>query len=91
MAWREHINEYFNGRPFMLLSALALVVATIVAVSMGIQPAPAVSSGILFSFKGPLIEAGPLSAAINVLGLLVTGGVMLADGLESLCLHEGYR
>ena len=78
MTTREHINDYFNGRPFMVLCAIALMVATAVTVSMGVLPQATEGTGIFFSLKGSLIEAGPLSAAINVLGLLVTGGVMLA-------------
>ena len=30
MAAREHINDYFNGRPFMTLCALALVAIVVV-------------------------------------------------------------
>ena len=78
MTTREHINEYFNGRPFMILCAIALMVVAAVALSMGVRPAPVESTGIFFSFGQVLIEAGPLSAAVNVLGLLATGGIMLA-------------
>ena len=78
MTTREHINEYFNGRPFMVLCAIALVVATSLALSMGVQPVAGDSTGFFFSLKGPLIEQGPLSATINVLCLLATGGIMLA-------------
>lgn len=78
MAAREHINDYFNGRPFMTLCALALVAATLVALSMGVQPQASESTGFFFTLRGSLIEAGPMSAAVNVLGLLATGGIMLA-------------
>ena len=78
MTTREHTNEYFNGQPFMFLCALALIVATAVAVSMGVQAPSADSTGLLFSLKGRLIEHGPLSATINVACLLATGGIMLA-------------
>ena len=78
MSTREHTNEYFNGQPFMFLCALALIVATAVAVSMGVQAPSADSTGLLFSLKGRLIEHGPLSATINVACLLATGGIMLA-------------
>lgn len=78
MSAREHINEYFNGQPFMILCALLLMAGTAVALSMGVRPAHVESSGIFFTLNGPLFEPGPLSAAINVLCLLVMGGVMLA-------------
>ena len=78
MTTHEHTNEYFNGRPFLLLCALALIVATVVALLMGVQPPSADSTGLLFSLKGRLIEHGPLSAFINIVCLLTTGGIMLA-------------
>ena len=78
MTTREHTNEYFNGQPFMFLCALALIVATVVAQSLGIQPPSADSTGLFFSIKGRLIEHGPLSAFINLLCLFTTGGIMLA-------------
>jgi len=78
MAAREHINEYFNGRPFMILCALALMVATIVALAMDVQPVAGDSRGVFFSLRGSLLDSGPLSAAVNVLCLLATGGIMLA-------------
>ena len=78
MTTREHINEYFNSRAFMVLSAIALVVMAAVAVTMGVQPVDADGSGTFFSFKGNLFKPGPLSAAINVMCLLATGGLMLA-------------
>ena len=78
MTTREHINEYFNGRPFMVLCALALIAATVVALMLGVHSAPAESEGLFFSLKGRLIEHGPLSVSINVLSLLATGGIMLA-------------
>ena len=78
MTTREHTNEYFNGQPFMFLCALALIVATVVALSMGIQAPSADSTGLFFSIKGRLIERGPLSAFINLVCLFTTGGIMLA-------------
>ena len=78
MSTREHTNEYFNGRPFMLLCALFLMLGTAAALSIGLKPAPVESTGIFFTFQGPLFEPGPISAAINVLCLLMTGGIMLA-------------
>jgi hypothetical protein len=78
MTTREHINEYFNGRPFMVLCALALMAATVMALSMGVKPLATDGTGIFFSLKGSLIEPGPLSAVINVAGLLTIGAVMLA-------------
>lgn len=78
MATGEHINEYFNGRPFMILCALVLMVATTVAVAMGVQPAAGDCNGVFFSLQGNLLDSGPLSAAVNVMCLLATGGIMLA-------------
>ena len=78
MTTREHTNEYFNGQPFMFLCALALIVATVVALSMGVQPPSGDSTGLFFSIKGKLIEHGPLSAFINLVCLFTTGGIMLA-------------
>jgi len=78
MTTREHINEYFNGRPFMILCALALMGAAAVALMTGVKPATSEGTGIFFSLRGTLIEAGPVSALINVAGILATGGIMLA-------------
>jgi len=78
MAVKEHINEYFNGRAFMTLSALMLIVATAMALSMGIKPVSPMQPGMFFTLEGPLFEPGLASAAINVLCLLATGGIMLA-------------
>lgn len=78
MTTREHINEYFNGKSFLTLCALALVAVSALALSMGVTPADDDSTGIFFSLKGGLLSNGPLSAAVNVLCLLATGGIMLA-------------
>ena len=78
MTTREHINEYFNGKPFMVLCALALMVATAVAVSMGVQPQAYENTGIFFTVNWPAIGSPALSAAVNVLCMLITGGILLA-------------
>ena len=78
MTGKEHINEYFNGQPFMILCALGLMAVTAAALLMGVTPAADEASGIFFSLKGSLLGNGQLSAAINVLCLLATGGIMLA-------------
>ena len=78
MTAKEHINEYFNGQPFMVLCALALIVATATALAMGVEPAQADGTGIFFTLKGALVQRGMLSAVINVLCLLATGGILLA-------------
>ena len=62
----------------MLLCALALVAVTAVSLSMGVSPSPIQGKGIFFSFQGTLIDAGPISAGINVLCLLATGAIVLA-------------
>lgn len=78
MATREHINEYFNGQAFMVLSALAMVLAAAVAWMMGVQPPSGTGTGVFFSLADAPIGHGPLSAVINVLCLLATGGILLA-------------
>lgn len=78
MTTREHINEHYNGRGFMALSAIALVAATIVALWAGIQAPSVEGHGIFFTFRNSLIDNAPLSAAANVLCLLITGGILLA-------------
>lgn len=78
MTSREHINEYFNGSAFMVLCAALLVLVAFVARALGV-PSPAVEGhGIFFSFKGLLMADGTLSFAVNVLCLLMTGGILLA-------------
>lgn len=62
----------------MILCALALMGAAAVALMMGLKPATSEGTGIFFSLRETLIEAGPLSALINVAGILATGGIMLA-------------
>lgn len=78
MARQEHTNEFFNGQSFMVFSALALVVATAMAVSLGVQPPLTSGQGVFFTLHEPLIGAGLLSAIINVACLLLTGGILLA-------------
>ena len=78
MTTREHINEYFNGSAFMVLCAVALVVAAFVAKALGIQPPEIEGHGIFFSFQGLLFADGTLSAVVNVLCLLLTGAILLA-------------
>lgn len=78
MTGKEHINEYFNGSAFMVLCAVALVMSAFAAVSLGIQPPAVEGHGLFFSIKNPLIADGTLSAAVNVLCLLLTGGILLA-------------
>ena len=78
MTAREHINEYFNGRPFALLCAVVLMAMAALALSSGLQPHTVHSTGIFFTLKDELIESGPLSMMVNVLCLLATGGTLLA-------------
>lgn len=78
MTGSEHINEYFNGRAFMVLSAVMLVVTAALALSMGCPPPSVGENGAFFSFGGSLFEPSTLSASVNVLCLLATGGIMLA-------------
>lgn len=62
----------------MVLCALALIVTAAVAVTLGVKPCTVECGGMLYSLQGPLLGGGTLSAAANVLCLLVTGAVMLA-------------
>lgn len=62
----------------MILCTLALMGAAAVALMTGVKPATSEGTGIFFSLRGTLIEAGPVSALINVAGILATGGIMLA-------------
>ena len=78
MSASEHINEYYNGKSFMLLCAMALVAVTAVSLSLGVEPSSIQGEGFFFSLRGTLIDRGPVSAAINLLCLLATGGIMLA-------------
>lgn len=78
MAMHEHINEYFNGKPFMVLCALVLTITTFIACGLGIKPAATDNTGFFFSLAGPLIEHPTLSAMVNLLCLLATGGILLA-------------
>ena len=78
MAKREHINEYFNGRSFMVLCAVLLVAVTVAATAWGVEPPTSQGQGIFFSFKAPLIADSLVSAVVNVLCLLLTGGILLA-------------
>ena len=78
MSTREHINEYFNSKSFMVLCALALVATAVVARLWGITPPADDSLGIFFKFNGPLINHATLSWVVNLLCLLVTGGILIA-------------
>lgn len=78
MAKREHINEYFNGRSFMVLCAVWLVAVTVAALALGVKPPTNQGQGIFFSLKAPLIGDTTLSAVANVLCILLTGGLLLA-------------
>ena len=75
MSTSEHINEYFNGKGFMALSAVALVVVTLMALTLGIQPPEVKGQGLFYSLQGTLVDAGPVSAGINLLCLLATGAI----------------
>ena len=61
----------------MILCALALMVATAIGMVMGVQPVTSGSTGIFFTLKDSLIGSTTLSATVNVLCLLATGGIML--------------
>lgn len=78
MTTRERINEYFNGSAFMVLCAALLVAVAFAARAFGVQPSVIEDHGIFFSSKGLLIPDGTLSTAVNVLCLLLTGGILLA-------------
>lgn len=78
MARQDHINEYFNGRTFMVLCAVALVVTAAVALSLGVRPSTTSENGVFFTLWEPLIADATLSAIVNVLCLLITGGILLA-------------
>lgn len=78
MSRQEHTNEYFNGQPFLAFCAVALVVATAMAVSLGLQPPFTQGYGIFFTLNEPLIADRALSAIVNVACLLLTGGILLA-------------
>ena len=78
MSRQDHINEYFNGRAFMVLCAVALVVSAAAALSLGVQPSTTSENGVFFTLLEPLITNAPLSATVNVLCLLLTGGILLA-------------
>ena len=62
----------------MLLSAVVLVVTAAFALMMGLQPSSVGQPGVFFSLGGSLFEPDTLSASVNVLCLLATGGIMLA-------------
>ena len=62
----------------MVLSAVMLVVTAALALSMGCPPPSVGENGAFFSFGGSLFEPSTLSASVNVLCLLATGGIMLA-------------
>ena len=62
----------------MILCAFVLMVATALALSMGVQPVSVESTGLFFTLRGSLFEARLSSAAINVFSLFVMGGIMLA-------------
>jgi hypothetical protein len=78
MTTREHINEYFNGRSFMVLCTVMLVAVATLALSFGVKPLADKGSGLLFSLETPLISDQTLSATVNVLCLLASGFIMLA-------------
>lgn len=78
MTPRERINEYFNGSAFMTLCAVGLVAMALVARVIGVQVPVVEGHGIFFSFKDLLIADGTLSTTVNVLCLLMTGGILLA-------------
>ncbi len=78
MTSREHINEFFNGRTFMILSALAVIMAAATSWSLGITPHNDEASGIFFSLENSVLGHSAVSCVINVLCLLITGSIMLA-------------
>lgn len=78
MTTREHINEYFNGRSFMVLCTVMLVAVAALAMSFGVKPLADKGNGLLFSLETPLIGDKVLSATVNVICLIASGFIMLA-------------
>ena len=62
----------------MVLCAVWLVAVTIAALALGVEAPTNQGQGIFFSFKAPLIADTTLSAVVNVLCILLTGGLLLA-------------
>lgn len=77
MTTRDGINDYFNGRPFMLLCALALVAVAAVAFVLGVKPCQVEETGLLFKVGDDFFSSRLISAAANVSALLATGFIVL--------------
>jgi len=73
----EHINDYFNGRPFLLLCSLAMVAVSVMAVAVGVQPHQVEETGLLFKVGDGFFSSRLMSAAANVLALLMAGFFVL--------------
>ena len=78
MISRDRINEFFNGRQFMTLCAVALVAMAAATLAMGIPQVQSQGTGIFFTLGNSLIENRTLSAIFNVLCLIFTGSMLIA-------------
>jgi len=74
---RDRLNDYFNGRPFALWCAVALVLAALAALALGKESSAHGGTGFFFTVNDSLIDNPRLSAIINVGCTLLTGVIML--------------
>lgn len=69
------INDFFNGRTFAVMAAIALVVTAFIATTMGNVPPVDVGNGIFYDLSGTPFDVTVPTMLINV-GLIVSIGML---------------
>lgn len=77
MVREDRINDFLNGRPFLLLVSVAYIVASLLEAASGHLPSPRVGNGMFFTMSGTLIENRLSSAIVNIACTLGTAALLL--------------
>lgn len=77
MVREDRINDFLNGRLFLLLVSVAYIIASLTEAASGRLPAPRVGNGMFFTMTGTLIENRLSSAIVNILCTLGTAALLL--------------
>lgn len=74
----ERINDFLNGMPMMLLSALLMAAGLMLGATHGLLPAHSGGHGMFFTLREPLVGDPVISAGLNALCLIAMGVFLLS-------------
>jgi len=80
----DQVNEFLNGRPFIVMCGVVMVISAFIAAAMGVVGLPTSGHGIYFDFDGSPVSQPMLSMLINV-------ACVIAIGLLLLLLNKRYN